>query len=166
MFRHLVFPVFYTNLDLQTNNIKPMSNSDKTVITVEATVNAPLEKVWNIWASPEHIIQWSTPSPDWHTPKAENDLRTGGKFNSRMEAKDGSMGFDFSGTYTEVKNHELISYVLDDERKVNISFSTQNDETTVIETFEAETINSVEMQKAGWQAILDNFKKYTEAAEH
>ncbi|AEA45825.1 SRPBCC family protein [Fluviicola taffensis] len=135
---------------------------EKIKITVENNVNAPLEKVWEYWNAPEHITQWNSASPDWHTPRSENDLRAGGKFTSRMEAKDGSFGFDFGGTYDEVIPHEKISYTMDDGRKTEITFIQEGSETKVIETFEAETQNPVEMQQGGWQAILDNFKKYVE----
>jgi uncharacterized protein YndB with AHSA1/START domain len=139
-----------------------MNATEKINITVEATVNAPVEKVWNFWTSPEHIIKWNSPSEDWHTPKAENDLRVGGSFTSRMEAKDGSFGFDFGGVYDEVKTNELITYTLGDGRKVEIQFTANGDNTTVTESFDTESENPVEMQRAGWQAILENFKKYTE----
>jgi uncharacterized protein YndB with AHSA1/START domain len=141
-----------------------MEALNKTVITVEGTVNAPVEKVWEYWSKPEHIIKWSNASDDWHTPRAENDLRPGGRFLSRMEARDGSMGFDFGGVYDEVTNNEYIEYTMDDGRKVKVTFSASGSNTKVVEEFEAETANSVEMQKAGWQAILDNFKKYAESA--
>ena len=140
-----------------------METQNKTVITVESTINAPVAKVWELWSKPEHITQWSNASDDWHTPTAENDLRTGGSFKSRMEAKDGSMGFDFGGTYDEVRDNEYIEYTMGDGRKVKITFKEQENEIEVIETFDAETTNPVDMQKAGWQAILDNFKKYVEA---
>lgn len=140
-----------------------METQQTTVITVENTINAPVDKVWEFWSKPEHITQWSNASDDWHTPKAENDLRTGGKFLSRMEAKDGSFGFDFGGVYDEVRNNEYIEYTMGDGRKVKITFSTNGNTTKVVESFEAETTNSVEMQRGGWQAILDNFKKYAEA---
>jgi len=135
----------------------------KTQITVRATINAPIEKVWKFWTTPEHIIQWNNAADDWHTPRAENDLRVGGKFLSRMEAKDGSIGFDFGGMYQTVKTNELIEYVMGDGRKVKIEFTNNGNETNVVETFEAEETNSIEMQRGGWQAILDNFKRYTEA---
>ncbi len=134
-----------------------------TSITVEATVQAPVEKVWSFYTSPEHIKKWNNASPDWHTPHAENDLRVGGKFLSRMEAKDGSFGFDFWGIYDEVKTNELIAYTLGDNRKAKILFDSRSNSTVVTVTFEAETENSIELQKGGWQSILDNFKKYTEA---
>jgi uncharacterized protein YndB with AHSA1/START domain len=134
-----------------------------TAITVEATVQAPVEKVWSFYTSPEHIKKWNNASPDWHTPHAENDLRAGGKFLSRMEAKDGSFGFDFWGIYDDVKTNELIAYTLGDNRKARIVFDSLNNSTVVTVTFEAETENSIELQKSGWQSILDNFKKYAEA---
>lgn len=139
-----------------------MSTENKTIITVESTVKAPVEKVWKYWAGPAHIKKWNNASEDWHTPHAENDLRTGGKFLSRMEAKDGSFGFDFGGVYDTVKTNELIEYTMGDGRKVKVTFAANGNETRVTETFEAETMNSIEMQKGGWQAILNNFKKYTE----
>jgi uncharacterized protein YndB with AHSA1/START domain len=140
-----------------------METQQKTVLTVETTVNAPLEKVWQYWTSPEHITKWCSPSDDWHTPTAENDLRTGGKFSSRMEAKDGSMGFDFAGVYDEVRPNEYIEYTIGDGRKVDITFSSDGSQTKVIENFEAESMNPIEMQQGGWQDIIDNFKKYTES---
>ena len=139
-----------------------MEASNKTIITVEATVNAPVEKVWKFWSSPEHITKWNNASDDWHTPYAENDLQVGGKFTSRMEAKDGSFGFDFWGIYDVVVTNERIEYTLGDDRKVKIVFTNKGNATQVIESFEAENENSIEMQKGGWQAILDNFRKYTE----
>ena len=139
-----------------------MQTQEKTVITVETTVNAPVEKVWKIWTSPEHITQWSTASDDWHTTKSENDLRQGGKFSSRMEAKDGSMGFDFEGVYDEVTENKTIAYTLGDGRKVSITFASEGNQTLVTESFEAENTNPVEMQKGGWQAIMNNFKAYVE----
>jgi uncharacterized protein YndB with AHSA1/START domain len=132
-------------------------------ITVEVKVNAPLEKVWDYWTNPQHIVNWNYASEDWHAPNASNDLRVGGKFNSRMEAKDGSMGFDFEGEYTKVEQHLEIEYVLADARKVNIRFDSDGKETNVTETFDPENENTLELQRAGWQAILDNFKRYTES---
>ena len=139
-----------------------METINKTTITVKNTVNAPIEKIWDCWTKPEHIIKWNNASDDWHTPRAENDLRVGGRFLSRMEAKDGSYGFDFGGVYDEVKTNELIAYTMDDGRKVKINFTRQGNATKVVETFEAENENSIEIQQGGWQAILDSFKKYTE----
>lgn len=140
-----------------------METKNNTKITVENVIKAPVEKVWDFWTSPKHIVKWNSASDDWHTPKSENDLRVGGKFLSRMEAKDGSMGFDFGGTYTEVKNHQLINYTMEDGREVSTSFESRGNETEVVTVFDAESVNSVELQKGGWQAILDNFKKYTES---
>jgi uncharacterized protein YndB with AHSA1/START domain len=142
-----------------------METESKTSITVETTVSAPIDRVWKFWTEPEHITQWSYADESWHTPTAENDLRVGGSFVSRMEAKDGSIGFDFGGVYDEVKTHEVIAYTLGDGRKVKVTFSDQGNQTKVVETFEAENTHSIEMQQSGWQAILNNFKKYTEAAE-
>ena len=136
---------------------------EKTVITVESTIEAPVEKVWESWTQPKHIVKWCNASDDWHTPRAENDLRVGGNFVSRMEAKDGSMGFDFGGTYDAVRQNEYIEYTMGDGRKVQITFFPEGEETKVVESFEAESLNPVELQKGGWQAILDNFKKYTES---
>jgi len=139
-----------------------METTNKTKITVAATVNAPVEKVWEFWTTPEHIVKWCSASDDWHTPKSENDLRVGGAFSSRMEAKDGSFGFDFGGIYDEVETHQLIAYTLGDDRKVRITFSGSGGTTEVTETFEAEDTNSVEMQQGGWQAIMNSFKRYAE----
>lgn len=133
-----------------------------TKITVKNTIQAPVEKVWKYWTQPEHIMNWSFASDDWHTPAAENDLREGGKFSSTMAAKDGSMSFDFGGVYTKIEEHKVIEYTLGDGRTVSIIFSEEGNATNIVETFDAETQNSVEMQQFGWQAILDNFKKYTE----
>jgi uncharacterized protein YndB with AHSA1/START domain len=140
-----------------------METQEKTVITIENTVNAPVSKVWDYWTKPEHITQWNHASDDWHSPWAKNDLRPGGSFSARMEAKDGSFGFDFGGIYDVVTNHEYIEYTLGDGRKVKVNFTSQGNATRVVESFEAESTHSIEMQKGGWQAILDNFKKYTEA---
>ena len=133
------------------------------MITVEAMVEAPVEKVWTIFTAPQHITKWYTASDDWHTPKAENNLTVGGKFLFRMEAKDGSFGFDFGGVYTQVKPNQLIACTLDDRRKVETIFTSAGNTTNVKETFEAETENSIALQRGGWQAILDNLKNYAEA---
>jgi uncharacterized protein YndB with AHSA1/START domain len=135
----------------------------KTKVTVKTIVNRPVSKVWKVWSSPEHITKWNAASDDWHTPKAENDLRAGGNFNNRMEAKDGSFGFDLKGTYSKVEENKLIAFSLEDARTVEVRFEEEAGKTIITETFEAEGQNPVEMQKAGWQAILDNFKKYAEA---
>jgi uncharacterized protein YndB with AHSA1/START domain len=133
-----------------------------TKITIEATINFPVSKVWENWTEPKHITQWNNASDDWHTPHAENDLRVGGKFLSRMEAKDGSFGFDFEGIYSEVIPFEKIKYGLEDGREVETFFTQNGEKTTIITHFDAENENPIEMQKGGWQAILNNFKKYTE----
>lgn len=131
-------------------------------IIVKASVNAPISKVWENWTEPKHITQWNNASDDWHTPHAENDLRVGGKFLSRMEAKDGSFGFDFEGIYSEIIPFEKIKYGLEDGREVETIFTATIDTTTVTTTFDAENENPIDMQKGGWQAILNNFKKYVE----
>ena len=131
-------------------------------ITISTYVNASLEKVWNCWTEPSCVIQWNAASDDWHTTKAENDLLVGGKFNYRMEAKDGSFGFDFWGIYSKIIPQELIEITLGDERKVWINFSQTDEGILVEESFEAEDENSAELQKNGWQAILNNFKKHVE----
>ena len=132
-------------------------------ISVHTTINEPIEKVWKNFTSPEDIVHWYNASEDWHSPRATNDLRAGGKFNTRMEAKDGSVGFYFEGIYDEVLDHTLISYSLADGRKVQIKFLSLNKNTTeVLESFDVENENPIEMQRGGWQAILDNFKRYTE----
>lgn len=134
-------------------------------LTIETTINAPLQKVWELYNAPEHVIKWNTPSPDWHTPKAENDLRTGGKFVYRMEAKDGSAGFDFGGTYTEVVEGSSFTYTMDDARKVTVIMTEENGKTKVAVTFDLENENTPEKQREGWQAILDNFKQYVESRD-
>ena len=111
--------------------------------------------MWQLWSETEHITKWNSASEDWHTPKAENDLRTGGKFSSRMESRDGSMGFDFEGVYDEVKPNETIAYSMSDGRKVKVTFSGNGNETKVTETFDAENTNPVEMQRSGWQAFVE-----------
>ncbi len=132
-------------------------------ITIATTINAPITTVWECWTNPEHISQWNQASDDWHSPSATNDLRVGGKFTTRMEAKDGSAGFDFGGTYDEVIPTKLITYTMDDGRKVRVEFVAQTaQQTRVTEAFDPEETNSLEMQRNGWQAILDNFKRYTE----
>lgn len=132
------------------------------MITVQNTINASIDKVWEFWTQPEHIKNWSFASAEWHTPYAENDLRAGGKFKSTMAAKDGSMSFDFGGEYTLVENHKAIEYVLDDGRKVEITFTETPDGVEIIQSFDPETQNSEEMQQGGWNAILDNFRSYVE----
>lgn len=135
----------------------------KAIITVETTVQIPVEKTWELWTKPEHITQWNNATDDWHTPYAENDLRTGGKFLSRMAAKDGSVSFDFTGRYLTVKPNEQIIYEIADGRQVQISFTRVGNTTNIVESFEAEEIHSHDLQKGGWQSILNNFKKYAES---
>jgi uncharacterized protein YndB with AHSA1/START domain len=130
-------------------------------ITVETLVKAPVAEVWRAWTTPEDIVQWNTASPDWHTTRAAVDLRVGGEFSSRMEAKDGSFGFDFAGTYTQVVEHALIEAAFGD-RSMRVEFSAEADGVTVRETFDAETTHPVEQQRQGWQAILDSFARHVE----
>lgn len=139
-----------------------METMSKTTITVEATVKAPVDKVWKYWNEPEHITQWAFAIPEWHAPYAENDLREGGSFKTTMAARDGSFSFDFGGVYSKVETNKAIEYTLGDGREVKIQFIPQGNETKVIETFDPEDQNPHDMQKGGWQAILDNFKKHTE----
>lgn len=132
-------------------------------ITVQSTIDAPVEKVWEYFTTPEHITKWNFASDEWHSPSAENDLRPNGKFSYRMEAKDGSFGFDFGGVYNEVKENQVIDYSLGDYRNVRVLFQPTGNQTTIVESFDAESENSIELQRTGWQAILDNFKKYVES---
>ena len=131
-------------------------------ITVETIVKADLDAVWQAWNTPDDIMQWNAASDDWHTPRSTVDLREGGSFLARMEAKDGSFGFDFGGTYTRVEPKHLIEYRMDDTRTVAVEFAEVPDGVVVRETFDAEDQNSAEMQRQGWQAILDNFARYVE----
>lgn len=135
---------------------------ESVVITIGANINAPVSKVWTYFTDPQYITQWSFASDDWHTPWAKNDLRVDGEFSSRMEAKDGSFGFEFGGVYTSVDEHEYIAYTLGDGRKVSIQFEGNGDTTKLTQMFEAEQQNPIEMQQGGWQAILNNFKKFVE----
>jgi uncharacterized protein YndB with AHSA1/START domain len=131
-----------------------------TRITIESKIAAPIADVWRAWNTPADIVQWNAASEDWHTTAAAVDLRAGGSFSSRMEAKDGSMGFDFAGTYTRVDKHKLIEYSMSDGRGVRNEFVSHNGAVTVRVTFDAESENSIEMQRQGWQAILDNFARH------
>jgi uncharacterized protein YndB with AHSA1/START domain len=140
-----------------------METAEKNKITIETIVNAPVEKTWKHFSEPASIVKWCFASDDWHAPEAENDLRTGGKFKTKMAAKDGSYAFDFEGVYSRVEPLKTIEYELGDARKVTISFSQEGNGTRVTETFDAESQHSPEMQRAGWQSILDNFKKYVES---
>lgn len=133
-------------------------------ITVETTVNIPITDLWNYWTLPEHIIQWYHASDDWHAPFAENDLCVDGKFRTTMAARDGSFQFNFEGVYTRVDPRQRIEFLIADGRKVNISFTSLGNRTHITESFEAEETHTLEQQRDGWQAILDNFRKYAEAA--
>ena len=132
-------------------------------ITITATVNAPIEKVWESWTAPSHIERWAFASDDWMASNAENDIRIGGKFKTTMSAKDKSSSFDFGGVYTGVKENNLIEYDMDDNRHVKIEFEKTPDGVKVVQTFDPEDENPLEMQRDGWQEILNNFKKYTES---
>lgn len=133
-------------------------------VQVETQVQTTLPKAWDSWTQPSAITQWNYASEEWHCPKATNELSPGGRFNWRMEAKDGSIGFDFSGTYDQIAPLESIAYTLDDGRSARVRFVESGEGVTVSHAFEAEATNSIEMQKMGWQAILDNFKRYVEAS--
>jgi uncharacterized protein YndB with AHSA1/START domain len=134
-----------------------------TKITIETTVAATMADVWRAWNTPQDIKQWNAASPDWHTTAAAVDLRVGGKFSSRMEAKDGSMGFDFTGVYTKIDAHKLIEYTMSNGRRVHNEFMADNDRVTLRVIFDAESENPIEMQRQGWQAILDSFAKHVAA---
>lgn len=137
-----------------------MEHTERTSITVETTVPVSPELAWAYWTEPKHIVEWNQASADWHTPRAENDLRVGGKFFSRMESRDGKYGFDFWGIYDTVEPYHTLNSTLGDERKVFVTFEPVVSGTRIIETFEAESENSVELQRQGWQAILDSFRSY------
>lgn len=139
-----------------------MATTEKISITVESTVKAPVEKVWKYWNEPGHITKWAFAIDTWHAPYAENDIRTNGKFKTTMAAKDGSVSFDFEGVYTNVELNKRIEYTMADGRTVKVLFDSKGKETKITETFDAENENSIEQQRLGWQAILDNFRKYTE----
>ena len=140
-----------------------METTKRTQLTIEGTIDAPVAKVWQYWNEPQHIMNWAFASPDWHAPAATNDLRPGGTFSTTMAAKDGSFSFDFGGVYDEVTENKLIAYTMGDGRTVRNTFKEEGGKTHIVSVFEAEDTNPIEMQQAGWQAILDNFKQYTEA---
>lgn len=142
-----------------------MKIDNEMTITVRVSIQASIEKVWEHWNEPKYITQWYNASDDWHAPYAENDLKDGGKFKTTMAAKDGSASFDFEGVYTSIVKNKQIEYAITDGRKVSIKFFAMNNETVVEETFDPEEINSIELQKGGWQAILTNFKKHVEASK-
>lgn len=125
-------------------------------------IDAAMDVVWKCWITPADIIKWNNASEDWHTPDASNDLRKGGKFTYKMEAKNGSVGFDFGGTYGDIIDRQEINYTLEDGRRVRIIFMNVDHKVQIIESFEVEDIHPIEMQQQGWQAILDNFQKYVE----
>ncbi|HEX2083377.1 MAG TPA: SRPBCC family protein [Xanthomonadaceae bacterium] len=131
-------------------------------LTVEALARTDLKTAWSAYNTPDDITQWNTPDPSWHSPRSQVDLREGGKFNTRMEAKDGSMGFDFEGTYTNVVPNEVVEYRMGDGREAIVRFSEEPEGTRVRVDFDPESENPIEMQQAGWQAILDNFARYVE----
>ncbi|MDD7887685.1 SRPBCC family protein [Flavivirga sp. 57AJ16] len=135
---------------------------ETTKITVGTTISANRGKVWDYWNKPEHITKWNFADPSWHCPKAQNDLKVGGTLKSRMEAKDGSMGFDFEAVYDEVFDQEKMVYTMADGRKAITTFEDVDGKTKISTTFDAEQSNPIEMQKGGWQAIINNFKKYVE----
>jgi uncharacterized protein YndB with AHSA1/START domain len=139
-----------------------MITTTEKIISAEVIIDAPIDKVWQLWTDPKHIIRWNYASEDWHTTWAENDFRAGGRFLSRMESRDGKHGFDFTGEYKTIEPEKLIEYTLDDGRQVEVTFISNGQKTKIRELFEAELSNPKEMQQAGWQSILDNFKKYVE----
>lgn len=132
-------------------------------IRIMTRVQAPIEKVWTCFSQPEHIVLWNTASDDWHTTRANNDFYVGGAFSYRMEAKDGSFGFDFAGVYDYIKPLSSIGYTLTDGRRVHISFEEQDGAVLIEEEFEAENENPHELQQQGWTMILDNFRRYAES---
>ena len=152
---------FNTTWPKALDKVKELSEA-KTMITVSTIINVPIGKVWDSWTDPAHIVNWNNASDDWHTPRAVNDLRKDGRFIFTMAAKDGSFSFDFGGTYTAIDPQKKISYILDDGRVADVVFEQNGSSVTITEIFQAENIHSLDMQEAGWQAILNNFKKYTE----
>lgn len=157
--------VMNTLLQMQRLDILPLLKAQFlgiSAITIECSINAPLEKVWRFWTSPEHISQWHQANEDWHCPQAENELFTDGKFSFTMASKDGKISFNFEGTYDLVIENQVLAYTLTDGRKVIVEFGALNDTTMITEMFEPEVTNSMDLQKSGWQSILDNFKKYVE----
>ncbi|MBV1841523.1 SRPBCC domain-containing protein [Photobacterium ganghwense] len=134
-------------------------------ITVTTTINRDIKTVWDAWNSPDCIVEWNAASADWHTTQSEVDLSVGGRFRHRMEAKDGSMGFDFEGTFTLISAPERLGYVMDDGRKVAVTFQADGEATTVTETFDAESTHTFEQQRDGWHSILMNFKRFVEGGK-
>jgi uncharacterized protein YndB with AHSA1/START domain len=150
----------WTTYDAGGKVVKVTKKKSMPVIRIEVTVSLSVQQVWEFWSKPEHITKWNYAGDDWHCPTAVNDLKPGGRFSSRMEAKDESFGFDFGGTYQEVEVLKRITSVLDDKRTVHVNFSEVNGETRIVQTFEAEGENTLELQQMGWQMILNNFRKY------
>ena len=138
-------------------------NNQETSITVQTLVNVPVGRAWEVWNEPAHITKWCQASEDWHAPYAENTLEVGKTFQTTMAAKDGSFSFDFGGIYDRIEYNKLIEYTMEDGRRVKIVFEDLGSSTRVIETFDPESTNSIELQRDGWQAILNSFKKYTES---
>lgn len=141
---------------------KKMSTSGE-FITVECIASVPIEQAWKLWTDPEHVVHWNFASPDWHTPRATTDLTVGGKYCARMEAKDGSAGFDCEGIFDKICEHELLESHFADARKIEVKFSRTENGTKISQTFETETVHPAELQRAGWQNIMDNFRKYAES---
>lgn len=133
-----------------------------TEISIYAEIDVPIKLAWELWHTPIHIKEWYTASEEWATSEAENNFKEGGKFSYRMEAKDGTVDFDFSGKYDKIENHRFISYTLDDGRKVDVRFRKTDTDTIIIQKFQPETENPLKIQKEGWQAILNNFKRYAQ----
>ena len=153
------YSTFFQKRSIHNYNLRTMNQQR---ITVQTTVSADPDKVWNYWTQPEHIMNWNFASDDWHCPAADNDPVTGGRFRSTMASKDGAMSFDFEGTYDEVAEGKKIAYSMPDGRQVTVEFEEEDNQVKVTESFDAEQTNPEEMQRAGWQAILDNFKNYVE----
>jgi len=147
-------------MSIMDNKTRQMHTSEK--VTVKTIINAKPETVWTLWTEPSHIMKWNHASEDWHTPHAESDLKEGGRFRFRMESRDGKTGFDFTGMYNKVEPMKHISYVMDDQRKVDVFFNGDRESTELTEIFEAEQLNSIDLQRQGWQAILNNFRSYAE----
>ena len=135
----------------------------KTQIAIQTTVNIPFEEAWKFYTLPEHITGWNFAHPSWHCPSASNDLQVGGKYHARMEARDGSFGFDFVGVYSLIEPYSQLTYTLEDGRTVNIRFNQIGDATTIEILFDPENENPIELQRDGWQAILNNYRAYAES---
>lgn len=147
------------DLEYELGKVVNMANEQ---VTVTAEISRPIKEVWSLWTEPEHVQKWNFASDDWCCPRATNDLRNGGSFNYRMESKDGSFGFDLEGVYTDVVDQQRIAFTMSDGRSVETTFAENGETVTVTTVFDAESENPVEMQRDGWQAILNNFRKYTE----